>query len=187
MKLSAMLASEKPAEKERKKNKKKGRAFQGFRSSPKERMYGQLPLRIQEQIPNVDLSKIYVFPKGNRSGKKIAQESICLGEVVDILDRSSGRLFTASRMLGMRYGQLLQLINARNPQGAFLREVLEMIEGELLDEIELHLIRSAKNLEDWAIKFFLTNKGKSRGYGGESKVAPTTIVIGGDIPTQEYE
>lgn len=158
---------------------------------PTLRVYGQLMTRLQRESPElqkIPFDSIVVYPLDSekKSPRKQVREAVYLGDVVDALDRSSGRVYLAARLLELRHSTLKAIINRSDAVGEFLREVIEGIEGELIDDIEMGLIKCCRNLEDWAIKFFLSSKAKSRGYGGTTSEAKATIIVGGDVPQNEY-
>lgn len=158
---------------------------------PTLRVYGQLMTRLQRESPQlqkVPFDSIVVYPLDSekKSPRKQIKESVYLGDVVDALDRSSGRVYLAARLLELRHSTLKAIINRSDAVGEFLREVIEGIEGELIDKVEIGLLKCCDNLEDWAIKFFLSTKGKSRGYGSTTTEAKATIIVGGDVPQNEY-
>ena len=106
-----------------------------------------------------------------------ANEKYSPAKIIEALQASRGMIATAARLLGCTRQTIYDAI-ARHP------EINHVVAGErelMLDSAELKLQEAVDRAEAWAIRYYLSTQGKSRGYverqlvdGDDGKV---TVII----------
>jgi hypothetical protein len=88
-------------------------------------------------------------------------------QIIDALSKAAGIQAVAAELLERTFGRPCsrQQMSYRIQRSERLRKALGEIEERDLDITEGHLKAAAKRAEPWAIRYYLDNKGGSRGYG----------------------
>lgn len=92
-------------------------------------------------------------------------------ECIKALKKTGGRVYKAAEILGCKGPSVLQRVRA----SLRVRTAFEDIRGKMLDTAEDELIRKVEEGDVNAIKFYLTQMGKDRGYGETPQVTNNTI------------
>ena len=95
-------------------------------------------------------------------------------EIIAVLTRTHGMLSKAARILGCDR----KTISNRLKEFPSIGQALEESEARRLDEAETMLDRNIAKGEQRAIEFFLSKKGRLRGYGTDSKDKDDEIDLG---------
>ena len=99
-------------------------------------------------------------------------------EIAQALRKTKGFQSKAAELLKVSPSAITQRIK-KSPR---LQKVLEQVKQKNLDNCEDKLLEAIDDSKDWAIKYYLSNKGKERGYGPDvgvnvAVVPSLTVVI----------
>lgn len=90
-----------------------------------------------------------------------AKKKLTEDEIIRALAMTGGYVSKAAEFLRIQHSSLAARIRGSQR----LQEALHYINESMLDDAEEALVDEVRNRKAWAIKFFLENKGKDRGYG----------------------
>ncbi len=102
-------------------------------------------------------------------------------QVIKALQKTHGMIYLAAEELGCSHVTIYSHIK-KNPT---VKAALEHINEKMLDVSELKLFDSIMNRESWAVKYYLSTKGRHRGYGAETPPTNVSVTVGvTESPTQ---